>query len=746
MDFSNEMIDKITEIFDLAYSKGRNVLYEYEVYDVLNIIGLETPQYQYFKSAAEVNEKILKDFENKAVLKVVSSQIAHKQKVGGVKIIHEIKPDAIKKMINSMDQEIFKHYSGEEKPVIEGYLLVQYIAFNQSLGNEVLFGLKHDEKFGPMLTLSKGGDDAEFFAKYYDPANLIVPPLSEEQALEVVRTLNIRHKFESMGHTEYIDYLARAALLLSFLSFTFSPISGKQVKYIIKEMDINPFVISEDQRFMAVDGYATIEVQDQLMPFMPPIKTDNLNKFFKPKGIAVVGVSQDASKKSIAREIASHLHGLGRKDIYLINKKGGSIIIDDTKYTLYKDINEISDQIDLVIYAAPARYMIDFIKELKPGHNINLILISGIPTTYDYLEFENKLDEVIPSDTRIIGPNCMGVFYGADDEDRGLNTLFINEKKLEVKSSQRSNTALITQSGALAVTLLDHLGSSQIFKSVVSFGNKYDVNVNDLLTYFSDEEAIDVLAVYIEGFERGEGRRFFEIAQKMKKPIIVYKSGKTEAGALAAASHTASMSGSYEVFKAACKQAGVVLAEKIEDHLDYLKIFSLLAHKKPNGNKIAGVFNAGFETTISADELDHLEQAVLSENTIEKLKKADKLGLVSGNTSFLDITPGADDKMYADFAEALLQDENVDCVLVAVVPHADDIKSDPEHCNDADSLANLLNQLAQKYNKPLVISVNGGRYFQAFTSVMERARLPVYGDVRSAIKSLDRLVTYYADK
>ena len=87
--------------------------------------------------------------------------------------------------------------------------------------------------------------------------------------------------------------------------------------------------------------------------------------------------------------------------------------------------------------------------------------------------------------------------------------------------------------------------------------------ITDLVEYFSRDKNTDVIALYVEGFDRAEGRIFFEQACKIQKPIIVYKSGKTEAGARAAASHTASMSGSYEVFKAACKQTGIILAEEI---------------------------------------------------------------------------------------------------------------------------------------------------------------------------------------
>jgi acyl-CoA synthetase (NDP forming) len=340
----------------------------------------------------------------------------------------------------------------------------------------------------------------------------------------------------------------------------------------------------------------------------------------------------------------------------------------------------------------------------------------------------------------------MGVFYAPRGKRKGLNTIFIDEKKLEIKSSDCSNTVLLTQSGALAVTEIDKLQNSRSFKAVVSFGNKYDVKITDLLAHFADEQSIDVIALYIEGMEEGEGRQFYELARRIKKPIIVYKSGRTVAGARAAASHTASMSGSYDVFKAACIQAGVIMADNIEDHYDYVKAFSSLSSRIPKRNRVAGVVNAGFESTVGADELKNLSQAQLSPKTIARLNEINKQGLVDTSSPFLDITPMADDKTYAAFVEAVIQDENVDSVFVAIVPHAVYVKTTSETCHDPEGIANLLVQLNKKYDKPMVVSVNGGRYYQDFVAILEEGGLPVYTDIRAAIKSLDKFVTFHMKK
>ncbi len=747
MYFSEKTIDAMNKIMETASSEGRDMLYEYEVYGILELIGLCVPEHAFVENSLQLDEALLDKFRQSAVLKVVSPQIAHKQKLGGVKILHNLQTvQDLQRAVDEMTEEVLSHFGEGEKPSIKGFMVVEFVPFIQALGYETLFGIKEDPAFGPVLTLSKGGDDAEFFARFYDPANLMMPPFDMEQAMEVVNQLNIRHKFEAIGRREYLDHMAKAASLLSRLAYTFSYIAEEKPGYILKEMDINPFVITKDHRFVAVDGFARFAPFTGDSGALPEIRLENLAKFFNPKGIAVIGVSADMSKHSMGREIAHMLHDLGREDLYLVNARGGKIILEGREYALYKDISEIKDDIDLAVYAAPAQFTLDFVRNLPPRGPRAVIIISGIPSDMKYSDFTARMDEALPKGTRIIGPNCIGVFHAPDAGSCGINTFFLDQNRLEVKSSAASNTALLTQSGALAITVIDKMKANCLFKSVVSFGNKYDVKITDLIAYFAKEEGIELISLYVEGMDPGEGRRFFELAKTIRKPMLVYKSGKTEAGARAAASHTASMTGSYDVFKAACQQAGVILAEKIEDYEDYMKVFSLLSGKIPAGNRVAGVLNAGFESTVGADELLNLKQAQLSEETVEKLRKIDKLGLVDVSSSFLDVTPSADDRMFADFIEAVLQDENVDCMFVANVPHSHALKSDPVTCHDDDSLANLLTGISKKYAKPIVVSVNAGSYYRELVSIFEKSGLPVYSDIRSSIKSLDRFVSYHMEK
>jgi acyl-CoA synthetase (NDP forming) len=679
------------------------------------------------------------------MVKVVSAGIPHKQKIGGVRRVAAADPLYVQFVVTRMRDEILSHFAPGEAPEITGFNLVEYIPHTQAIGYEVLIGFREDPAFGPVLTVSKGGDDAEFFATHYDPANLFLPPMEYPDALALMHSLHIRHKFEQIGHLEYLEHMARAVAGMSLLAFRYSPTAAES-RYVFTSFEVNPFVISKDNRFVALDGLAEFRTSSQVDNWAPGANRINLEALFRPRGVAVIGVSADRSKYSLGREVAELLHDLGRDDLLLVNPKGGAIHFGETEYSLYPSLADLPNPVELAVYAAPAQSAPEFLRSLAGGAVRAVILIPGVPASLPYMDYACQLKGAVPPGVRLLGPNCMGVYFAPEANggavSKGVNTLFINEERLEVRSSERSNAVLLTQSGALAVTALDKLRGCRPFRAVVSFGNKFDVKVSDLLAYFEDDPSVGVISLYLEGFDSGEGRRFYDMARGMRTPIVAYKAGRTEAGARSAASHTASMSGSYEVFCAACQQSRVILAETIEEHYDLVKAFSLLVAKPPAGNRVAGVVNAGFESTMGADELKGLTQAHLSPGTIERLNAINRFGLVDTSSPFLDITPMADDRMYADFVEAVIRDPGVDCVFVAVVPHAVSLKTDPETCRHSDGLASLLLGLAAQHDKPMVVSVNAGRYYADFVSLLEEGGLPVYGDIRSAISSLDTFVSY----
>ena len=754
---------RIDGILDGAARDGRGSLYEHEVYGVLESVGLAVPRHCFLREIEDADDEVLRALGRTLIVKIVSPGIPHKQKLGGVRKVTATDTLDVQGALSRMRDDVLSRFAGT-KPPLAGFLLVEYVLHTEALGYEVLLGFRADPAFGPVLTVSKGGDDAEFFAAHYDPANLFLPPISLEEALAFTRSMHIRWKFEQIGHPEYLDAMARALAEFSSLALHFSPLGGQEPagqglagqgpagqgpagltplpkpRHHFSSLEVNPFAIAADGRFVALDGLA--EFTEAKEAWTVPADPGSLDAFFWPRGVAVIGVSADLGRYNMARDIAGQLAEMRPEGLYLVNPHTGTVDLGGRSYPLHPSLAEAPGSVELAVYAAPARNAPDFLRSLAGSTVRAVILIPGVPSAIPYVDFVRDLRAAVPPGIRVMGPNCMGVYHAGCAERPGINTLFLDEKRLEVRSSGSANAVLLTQSGALSVTVIDTLRNSRPLRCVVSFGNKFDVKVGELLAYFGRDPAVKVISVYLEGLDAGEGRAFFDQARQSSKPIIVYKGGRTEAGARSAASHTAALSGSYEVFSAACAQAGVLLARTIEELLDRVRVFSLLAGRPPRGNRVAGVVNAGFESTVGADELQGLKQAQLLPGTVERLNAINRFGLVDTASPFLDITPMADDAMYAEFVEAVIGDEGVDCVFVSVVPHAVSLKTVPETCRDADGLASLLVRIAQRHTKPMVVSVNAGRHYADFVAALEEGGLPVYPDIRSAITSLDAFVSW----
>lgn len=158
---------------------------------------------------------------------------------------------------------------------------------------------------------------------------------------------------------------------------------------------------------------------------------------------------------------------------------------------------------------------------------------------------------------------------------------------------------------------------------------------------------------------------------------------------------------------------------------------------------MAGIVNAGLDATMGADTLESLEQAQLLDETRKRLLEINTHGLVDLGTSFLDVTPMTDDAMFAAFVDAILADPGVDCAFVAVVPHIENLRTTDDVCRQADALAPLLVETIHRHGKPVVISINSGNHYQELVRVFEENGLPVYSDIRSAIKALDVFAAWH---
>lgn len=288
----------------------------------------------------------------------------------------------------------------------------------------------------------------------------------------------------------------------------------------------------------------------------------NLDKFFVPKSIAVVGASRTAGK--LGYTILENLKISFNGKIYPINPNAGEIL----GLITYSSVLDIEEPIDLAIIVVPAEIvksvLLECIKK-KIGH---IIIISSGFSEIGEKERELELKKLAKSKKiRIIGPNCIGIYK------KDLDMIFFPRSRL--KRPSEGSISFITQSGAFGSILLDIMANDGVgISKFISIGNKIDVDEIELIKYLEDDLSTRCIAIYLESIVDGE--EFIKVSKIVtrKKPIVVFKAGKTEKGIEAVASHTGALAGSSAIYSAAFKQAGIIEANSSEEIFDFAKVLA----------------------------------------------------------------------------------------------------------------------------------------------------------------------------
>ncbi|MCK4546554.1 MAG: acetate--CoA ligase family protein [Candidatus Eisenbacteria sp.] len=745
-DIPSSITNRIDEILACAHREGREHLLEHEVYEILELLELAAPRHVFIRKGEAVDEERLSPFDSSAVvIKVVSNDILHKARVGGVqRAACDVK--SLNATIDRMARDIPTHPSFSTPPEVAGFLLVEPVIYSEALGNESLIGFRENLAFGPLVSFSKGGSDAEHFARYYSPPNVKLVPLTLDECRSLIHETRIFLKYREEEKLDRVELLANAIYRISRLAHLYSGFNPGAPPFVFTEFEVNPFVFDARGRLIALDGLASFVKSKETDPSAGRIDVTNLRGLFKPQGLAVVGVSASDPAK-MGNIIAELMVKSGRSDLYLLNVKGGSVTIRGKAYPLHKSLAEIRDNVDLVVVAVPAKMTPHVVRECKAKKVKAVILIpGGFQEVSGDSTLEQQISETLKgTGIRVVGPNCLGVIYAPDKETPGVNTFFIPQQKLDFIPSPNSNVALVTQSGAMGVTFLDQLRHAPYLRALVSYGNQLDVDPGDLVAYFNDDPSIKAIGVYVEGFRPSGGRAFFDAARSAGKPIVVYKAGRTEAGSRAAASHTASMTGDYEVTKAALLQAGVIVAEHIGDLRDLLKVFALAGDKQVAGRRVAAVTNAGFESTYAADSIGDLELASFTDETAHKLRET--LPRIVSINPFLDLTPMANDEIFESCIRLLLADPNVDSLFISIVPHTTALTTG-KHEMDAreENVAIRIIRQTRQSTKPIVMSVNAGDMYDQFVNTLEEGGVPTYPTAERAMQCLNTLVNWHLSR
>lgn len=380
------------------------------------------------------------------------------------------------------------------------------------------------------------------------------------------------------------------------------------------------------------------------------------DQYFYPDTICIVGAS--SKPKSLGYELTKSVKQYGYTgDLALVNPKADEIL----GFKCYPTISAIDYRIDLAIVMVPKQFVEETIKELIAKKTQAIILITaGFKETGETgAEAEKRILKIIrDSNARLVGPNCMGIINAIPSVK--MNATFVAEEP------KTGTMAFCSQSGAIGAAVLNSLRETDIrFGQFISVGNKADVNENDLLEYWQDCKDVNVITYYLESFVDGEKFIKYFIDDKITKPVIVLKGGRTSSGIKAASSHTGALGSSDKVVDAILNQFGIIRADDLNDMFNTAKGFE--DFPTPTGNRVAVVTNAGGPAILTVDTLEknNLALADLSEETKLKLKAiVHPEGSVNNP---VDLLPGGTAEQFKAVNEILVMDKNVDAVISVFV-------------------------------------------------------------------------------
>lgn len=379
---------------------------------------------------------------------------------------------------------------------------------------------------------------------------------------------------------------------------------------------------------------------------------DSLKNFFYPNSICVAGAS--SKEKSIGYEILKTINSYGYKGkIFPVNPKSEEIL----GLKCFSSIEQITEPVDLAIVVVPKQFAEETIDSLlvKKCKSIILITAGFREIGEEGVVVEKRIiEKVRNAGARLVGPNCMGVINTIDNIK--LNATFVAEKP------ETGKTGFLSQSGALGAAVLNSLRETDIkFAHFLSVGNKADINENDIMNYWENDDNISILTFYLESFV--DGKEFIlPFAQgKISKPVIVLKAGKTSGGMKAASSHTGALSSSDKIVDALLNQFGIIRVNDINELFNTAKGFEYFPI--PAGNKIAVITNAGGPAILCVDKLEQkkLQLAELTTDTKNKIRE-----IIHPEGSIenpIDLLPGGNAEIYRRTIEILIADKNVDAVI-----------------------------------------------------------------------------------
>jgi acetyl coenzyme A synthetase (ADP forming)-like protein len=621
----------VGEILEAARTDGRTSLSAPEAKRVCDAYGISVPREGLATSADEA-VTIAEDIGFPVVLKVVSPNILHKTEAGGVLVGLASAGD-----VSAGYETIVENASSyDANAEVTGVQVQQML----SEGTEVLIGAVTDPTFGPVVTFGIGGVLVEVMRD----VTFRLAPTSRADALEMVDGIRAAEVLRGVRGRAGVDRYALAATIeaVSELVADFPEIT---------EVDLNPVLASEEGA-VAVDArfVVSFEPSDDRPPrYSREEILRVMTSLMRPSAIAVVGASDSEGKigNSVMRNLVD---GGFAGEIYPVNPKASEIL----GKKCYSDVAELPDGVDVAVFAIPARFVPDTLAKVgDKGIPAAVLIPSGFAETGETELQRQLVESAREHGVRFIGPNIYGVYYTPARMSAAFTTPYDVEGPV----------ALASQSGGIGMAILGFSRSTKLgVSAIVGLGNKADIDEDDLLTFFEQDDATNCVALHMEDLK--DGRAFVEVAQRVskKKPIVVLKAGATPAGTKAAASHTAALAGDDKIYEDILREAGVVRARGLQELLQFARCLPILP--TPTGENVVIITGAGGSGVLLSDACfnNGLHLMEMPDDLNEAFMEFIPPFGAAGNP--VDITGGEPPETYRSTVALGLEDERIHALVL----------------------------------------------------------------------------------
>jgi 3-hydroxypropionyl-CoA synthetase (ADP-forming) len=683
--------NRVKEIFDNVILSKRKVITEESAKEILKYYSINVPPYAIAMNADDAITKA-KQIGFPLVAKIVSAEILHKTDVKGVKVGVNSESE-VRETFEDMYGRLSKQFD------VKGVLIEKMVAPGVA---ELIIGLQNDAQFGPIIMLGLGGIYTEIFRD----VSFRVLPITKKDAEEMIEDLKGKQILKGFRGSEPVNINVLSNALVNIGNL------GIDMASYYESIDFNPVIVYPND-YCAVD--AKIILREKVYPeaiskALPD--SSYLDLFFNATSIALIGASPESGKigNSVFESLVKHEY---KGKVFPVNAKGYPEILGVKAYRSLDDINE---KIDVVVVTVDLKFVPDLLRSCgrKGIHNMVIISGGGKELGGERAAIEEQIKDLSNQlRVRIIGPNCIGMFNGENRLDCAFQG---HERMIRPKKGQ---VAFLSQSGTVGIAFMETSDSFGMSK-MVSYGNRSDVDEADMIWYLSEDPQTKVIGLYVEGL--GDGRKFMNSARRViterKKPVVVFKNGRSTRGAKQAASHTGSLGGSYMVVKGAFDQAGVISVDSYEELTGSLK--ALAWQPIPNGNRVAMITN-GAGPIIGA--IDHFERlglqiAEISDHTNNALKEHYPPTYVIGNPC--DVTGSASAEDYRFAIQAFMDDPNVDIIMPWFVFQDDPLE---------ETIVDVLGSFQKMRKKPILVGTMGGPFTEKISRRIEDANVPVYFSV-----------------